>query len=573
MSPRKMIAAALCFALLAGCAAAPPRPTPTPTDAGSTASAALSESAAPTESQTETAAEYLVSGRYFDRVARPDIPFDEMKARRWTEDDIEIVCRGLRQAAQNGSTAEFHAACTVMDEVLDGIITACALADLESDAHAGDELLLQESSRLYNLYNRASTSFTACLSGLWCAGAAVMENEFTEWELESFEDYDEESSTAALELFEREDELLTQYVTLSSAGDGQDDGIAEVFVELVSVRNELAELLGYDSYADYAYVELYSRAYTPEQAQNIWSLAREALVPLYTGKYQRVQEAAESSRDFRRMDCSAERVISALRSGAQRMSPEISGACEYMLSHGLCDLEYSDEKLPVGYTVWLPDYVVPYVFNAPYDLYYDYQDAFHEFGHFVSYFYCGSDGSGWDDFDLSELQSQGMEMMFLSFYDDIFGETADLMRAQTVLRILGSVLEGAMYDEFQQRVYAEDDLTPERVDEIFAELYKDFGYMEYKGYEREWMLIGHNFESPFYYISYAVSALPALELFVRAQSSPADAMDTYLRVAAMSSEYYSIADALAESGLADWLESPDAEMLTNGIYRSGVLDV
>ena len=545
---KKLAAAALCLALLTGCAGlstetAPPSTgvTAEPTDT----------TAAPTES-----AEYLAAGQYFGRVERPDVQFADMRARRWTDGSVDDAILELGLAAADGSEEDFRAACAAMDDMLDGIRTAYVLAELDSDAHAGDELRLNEWSRLYNLYNRAASGYDAYLAA-WDGGdAETGESEGS-------------AGAAALELSERENELLARYAVLSSGG-GDDGALAELFVELAAVRNEMAGLYGYDSYADYAYAELYSRAYAPEEARKIWTAAREDVMPFYAEKYRGVYGAAENSFSLWKLDCSPERVRAALLYGAQHMSPEVSEACGYMLRHGLCDLERSDDKRAKGYTVWLPDYKVPYIFNAPSGFADDYQDAFHEFGHFLSYFYCGDDGQ--DDFDLCEIQSQGMEVMFLNFYDDIFGDAAAVMRAQTVLGLLGSVIDGAMYDEFQQRVYAEESLTPERVDEIFAEVCVDYGYAEYDGFERGWTFLSHNFENPFYYISYAVSALPALELFVRAQSSPADAMDAYLRIAAMSSEYCTVADAFAQPGMTDWLNAPDAQALISGIRSSGVLD-
>lgn len=90
-----------------------------------------------------------------------------------------------------------------------------------------------------------------------------------------------------------------------------------------------------------------------------------------------------------------------------------------------------------------------------------------------------------------------------------------------------------MYDEFQQRVYLEPELSEERLLDIFREVYESYGFEIYDGYEYEWADVIHNFQQPLYYISYAVSAIPALELYVQLVESPNEAMDTYLRVAGM----------------------------------------
>ena len=123
-------------------------------------------------------------------------------------------------------------------------------------------------------------------------------------------------------------------------------------------------------------------------------------------------------------------VIDALLYGTARMSPEVREAAEYLIEHSLYDISYSEKKLPTGYTSYLYSFDVPFIFNCPYDSYADYTDMFHEFGHWLAGYYHGSDALyGVIDYDLSELQSQGMEVMFLQFYEDLFGDDAEILRA------------------------------------------------------------------------------------------------------------------------------------------------
>ena len=177
------------------------------------------------------------------------------------------------------------------------------------------------------------------------------------------------------------------------------------------------------------------------------------------------------------------------------------------------------------------------------------------------------------DYDLSELQSQGMEVMFLQFYEDLFGDDAEILRAQTLLNLVYSVVTGAMYDEFQQRIYAESDLTKDRLLDIYREVYASYGFKTYDGYEYEWTEVIHNFQQPLYYISYAVSAIPALELYARLAESPNDAMDTYLRVASMSDEDYFLTDALRETGLTNSMKSPIGDVIARELEESGAFDI
>ena len=73
-------------------------------------------------------------------------------------------------------------------------------------------------------------------------------------------------------------------------------------------------------------------------------------------------------------------------------------------------------------------------------------------------------------------------------------QDADGALANLLFNLITSVLDGALYDEFQQRVYAEEGLTPQRIPELYAEVYESYGYEPYEGFEYEWVYVSHNFE-------------------------------------------------------------------------------
>ena len=83
----------------------------------------------------------------------------------------------------------------------------------------------------------------------------------------------------------------------------------------------------------------------------------------------------------------------------------------------------------------------------------------------------------------------------------------------------------------------------------------------------------HNFQQPLYYISYSVSAIPALELYAQMLESPNEAMDTYLRVAGMSDEDYYLTDALRETGLSNSMKAPIGDVIVQRLEASGAFDI
>ena len=536
-----------------------------------TQSASSLEEAPPQEAPIET----LAGGGYFERVAREDVSFADMDLGEITLEDFRPYAEALTDAAASESREAFHRACDDAQTMLLRINTASTLSELASDRDAADEALsarAEDQSQAYfdalDLYDRTLHDISAG------EHASMLKKEFAQWQIEYFAGYDEASSAQGLDLAAQESQLVRQYALLCAQDERDYDAVADVFLELVNVRAQMAALAGALNYSEYAYSAYYSRDYTPTDAQKIWKTAKEDFAPLLKTYKDAVTQALQSSGVDRTLDCSEEAIVSALSYGASRMSPEIREAAGYLTSHGLYDISYSERKLSTGYTAYLYAYDVPFIFNCPYETHLDYADLFHEFGHWLAGYYHTSDALyGVIDYDLSELQSQGMEVLFLQYYEDIFGTDARLLRAETLLNLVYSVVTGAMYDEFQQKVYLEPGLTKERLLEIFREVYESYGFAPYDGYEYEWAEVIHNFQQPLYYISYAVSAIPALEIYVQSIESPADAMDTYLRVASMGDEEYFLTDALRETGLTNSMKSPIGDVIAQKLEESHAFDI
>ena len=535
---------------------------------------------APDEPSPETPAEAgpvetLAGGGYFDKVARPDISFADMDQSEITLDDFRPYAEALTTASASGSREAFHRACAEAQQQLLAINTAGTLAELASDQNAADQTLSDRASRQTQAYYDAVDLYNQTLFEISEGeNSSVLSKEFETWQIEYFKSYDAESSAQSLALATQESQLVRQYAALSSQEELDYDAAADIFLELVSVRAELASLSGAANFSEYAYSAYYSRDYSPTDAQKLWKTAKEDFAPLLHKYADEVTSALQSVQADGALDLSETAITDALCYGAARISPEVNDAAQYLLSHGLYDISDSDTKLSTGYTSYLYSYNVPFIYNCPYGSHLDYVDLFHEFGHWLAGYYHPSDALyGVIDYDLSELQSQGMEVLFLQYYDEFFGENAQLLKAETLLNLVYSVVTGAMYDEFQQKVYLEPDLTKDRLLELFREVYESYGFESYDGCEYRWADIIHNFQQPLYYISYAVSAIPALELYVRSLDSPNDAADAYLRVASMSDEEFFLTDALRETGLANSMKSPIGDVIALKLEESGAFDI
>ena len=499
------------------------------------------------------------SGAYFEDIPRQETDFYQMEYVHYNEEDFLAICDEMYAIAEQG--AEISEAVETLDRLFEElyfIYTLSELATIEYYSDPTDPYWEAEANYSSELSFKLYDEFMYAVGAVAISEhSELLESRFYTEDIEYLgstygERMPESESQTALDMYANENELINSYYSLMNEEEPDKEAVAELFVELVESRRQEAEWYGYDSYAEYAYDYFYCKDYYPEDAQAIWDGVKEYFSPVseeYYWEMDRIESLLERRDD---LDCSPEAILAAMERNMPRVSEELSEAFDYMKRNHLYNIDYSEQKAAMGYTTRLYYYDVPFIFNAPYGEFTDYLDMIHEFGHFSNMFYTQTDLLfGISDIDLGELQSQGLEMLFTAFYDDIFGVYADDVEEYLLMDIVCVIVEGAMYDEFQQRVFMEENLSAERVCEIFAEVYEEYGYEPYEEYEYEWIYVPHNFDFPFYYISYAVSALGALEIYTLMQTDFDAAADKYLYVCSMNTEYYYYSEALEEADFAD----------------------
>ena len=493
---------------------------------------------------------------HFTQVWHGDMKYSEMGYEHYELEWFEEYTAPIYAFAEDGGgEEEFADADYDICEELSYIYTLAVLMNISSSADPYDSELADEYAYAMNVYYSANDAyFTAMRTLALSEHAALLESLYPGAIIDIFRSYEPDDGSGA-EAYDEENRLVAEYYRLMAEDETDYDAVGEIYLKLVALRREKAGLYGYGSFAEYAYDSIFCKDYTPEDARAVWQGVKEQIVPVMKYYGSAAYNEALLLEASNTVDCSSEAILAAMDSALADMSGELYDAYRYMIDYELYDIDHNPGKANTGFTTKLHYLNEPYIFNAAYDEFYDYTDMFHEFGHFVNAFYTESDLLfGVSDNDLCELQSQGMELLFTHYYPDIFGGSAGAAEKYVLVNMISSIVDGALYDEFQQRVYAEDGLTVERVNEIYAELYEEYGYNPYDGYETEWMDISHNFENPFYYISYCVSALGALEIYSLSLEDWDAAVDRYLDVCALDTEAYYYSEALEEAGLGDIFE-------------------
>lgn len=334
----------------------------------------------------------------------------------------------------------------------------------------------------------------------------------------------------------RRKEIYNAYYELYAGGAG------DLLLELRDKYNELTDkkLVGYDSYADYAYEVEYSRDYTPAQARTMSGAVKQS----FNGYYGMINDKRAAmqppvSVSAVKTSSISSAVVSnnssALKSYFNSISPNMKKAYEYMDKSNLYVTTSSQSSTEGAYTSYISEYGVPYIYQFVYNnTFTDITTFVHEFGHFYAYYRCGDTVI---PLDIAEIQSQANEWLFVDSFKDISGfsgysEYYEL--TQLLSSVYSSIQMGCIMDELQQEIYADKEgviyTTGSDVTDLFESLLYEYGaYREDYTYDFKywWSNVPHTFNSPFYYISYAVSMLPALELYKMADSNRSGAVSAY----------------------------------------------
>lgn len=318
------------------------------------------------------------------------------------------------------------------------------------------------------------------------------------------------------------DEQLDEYYDIAyntSYNDNiKNNSSANVYMDILST---------YDTETFY---DNYNRDFTADEIITLSKVVKEELLPV-------MKSIEDSLEDIPHYDdvyddpVMFDNPFETISEYAEKLSPEIAGSAYNLVDNSLYMMTSGDDCYNGSFTIDLPLRNSGLIYTYQYGDYYDLPTAIHEFGHFhAGRFDTTPTYLMANNIDISEIQSQGMEMIFMPLYDDIYGEQADAMRMIKLYDMLDSVISGFIIGEFEYTVLKNlDTMTAEDIVETFSSFMEDYA-SDYNFY-----YISHIFEQPGYYISYGVSALAAFDIWEESLSDNAKAVKMYESLAQLSS--------------------------------------
>jgi oligoendopeptidase F len=480
---------------------------------------------------------------------QPQRTFASLKYTRPDMNDLEFYVQRVVQAVQGGNTRN-----EVVDyinnfyEAYDSFYTNFYLASIYHDIDMQDEYWQEE----YGFCSSAAAQVDVLLDDMYRALAQSP----MRVSLESpalfgegfFDSYLEESpyDEGYMILAEEELRLENLYYELCAeyAGDGLEASayytihgpqLAQVFADLIAVRQDMADYLGYDSYPQLAYDMYHYREYTPRQTEKYMEQLGQELKSLYT-------DALEDNRwNWSEVSSNEEKTFAYVKKAAEAMGGVMEEAFKRMETGNFYHILSDGNKYDGGYEVYLTAYRVPFVYLKTNDVNYDKLAFAHEFGHFVHDYVCqGTYAST----DVTEVMSQATEYMSTVYAQDRAAESYKLIDGLWVL------VEQACYTAFEIRAYSlkEGELTPDGLAQLFKATCEEFGlaWESPMGFTS----IQHFYGYPMYISSYVYSADVAFQIYQKEKETAGAGLQT-LEQCMASNEMY-LMQFVQENGL----ESP-----------------
>lgn len=352
----------------------------------------------------------------------------------------------------------------------------------------------------------------------------------------------------------------------------------ELYLELVSLREQMAQALGYDSYTQVADLDMLRNSYTREDIKTFREDIKQTIAPVYRSYledfYRRAENRDQPGYVYLLGEQSPvpqgswQETLDQFEQLYQQMSEQTGECYSYLLSHEFIDAEPSQTKANVTFSTLIYSLNTPFLFANMNGSAEDVFSISHEFGHCFAMWQqlkLGSQQEG-RSMDVSEIHSQAMQMLTLPYYEIFYGEDAGTARKYDVYTMVAGILTAAMNDEFQEKIYENPQMTVQELNELYKELAMEYGlvvespYFDMESFSMGWFTTNQYFDTPFYAIDYALSGCVAMEFLQMGLEDYTQALETYLSLVQQNSDY-DFMTVLEETGLSSPFETEQMETL------------
>lgn len=335
-----------------------------------------------------------------------------------------------------------------------------------------------------------------------------------------------------------------------------------IFLELVQTRTEIATKLGFKNYTDYAYLNL-NKDYSQEDARKFRNDVKEYIVPLYRKVTSQPSDSsiyikAYKNRSFRKFD----KVL-------EDISPKLKECFNYMKKYDLYDYSSGRNKSPGGYTTYITKYKAPFLFNTWDNSFLGVTSFAHEFGHFYNYYNSiNLNSTIQPSIDICEVHSTSLEILFYKYFDEFFGKQSEAIKKEHLSIVLNTIIDACLYDEFQEIIYKNPYMSLNDINKLFFDLEEEYGVSNKILKDKNapfWVLVSHNFQVPFYYLSYGLASDVSLQIWELSQDDYRKAVDVYINFLNQNTDA-GFKDVVEKVNLQSPFESGNLDEISSALY-------
>lgn len=330
-----------------------------------------------------------------------------------------------------------------------------------------------------------------------------------------------------------------------------EDRLNNLFSELISLRHQIAQNAGFESYTQYRFLELGRFDYNEQDCFDFHEAIRSLVVPV-KARFDADRARALGLPKLQPWDTKAEppgrEPLKPFANEAELIERSIAafgeldayfGDCLYSMDKmGHFDLSSRKGKAPGGYNYPLMESGAPFIFMNAAGSMEDLETMMHEGGHAVHSFLS-------KDLPLAaykvlpsetaELASMSMELMSMSQYNKFFEDEASIKRAryEQIQRAISVLPWIACIDAFQHWLYQHPDHSVVERKAKWLALFDAYGSPEvdWSGLDKlagmQWQAQLHLFEVPFYYIEYGFAQLGAIGIWKQFVENRQQALEHY----------------------------------------------
>ncbi|MGG3563417.1 M3 family oligoendopeptidase [Neobacillus rhizosphaerae] len=324
-----------------------------------------------------------------------------------------------------------------------------------------------------------------------------------------------------------------------------------IFDDLVKVRTEIAQKLGYKNFVELAYYRMMRTDYNAEMVANFRQQVKDFIVPIATKLKARQQERIgldqlkyyDEGFIFKTGNAvpkgSPEWIIENGQKMYEELSEETGAFFRFMQDNNLMDLVAKKGKAAGGYCTFIENNKAPFIFSNFNGTSGDIDVLTHEAGHAFQVYssrHFEIPEYYWPTYEACEIHSMSMEFFTWPWMELFFKEDTDKYKFSHLSEALLFLPYGVSVDEFQHWVYENPTATPQERNLQWREIekkylpHKDYDGNEYLENGGFWQRQSHIYNSPFYYIDYTLAQICAFQFWKRSRENQEEAWNDYVNL-------------------------------------------